>query len=259
MGKLMFAVGYVIALAVNMVTYYKYRTTRLRVGVYSLTVVYGFICAMAAGTVYTAIHSRMGFQNGSRMAMFGAVMLTPLLEIVTVLAEKAVRGALGKKRAAAGKQPLTPVSVRDTLDMLTPDFFIVLGCGKIGCHIDGCCYGIECSWGIPTVWAKDVRVFPVQLLEAALIALVIVLCYFLKQRPFYRRGMAYPLTAALYSVVRFTVEFLRWYEPEMRHLVFGLTLWQFCAVIVFIASVVSLIVLRKTGRSEPLPRRAKKN
>ena len=259
MGKLMFAVGYVIALTVNMITYYKYRTTRLRVGVYSLTVIYGFLCAMAAGAVYTAIHSRMGYRNGSRMAMFGAVILTPLLEIVTVLIEKAVRGALGKKRLAAGKQPLSPVSVRDTLDMLTPDFFIVLGCGKIGCHIDGCCYGIEYSWGIPTVWAENVRVFPVQLLEAVLIALVIVLCYFLKQRPFYRRGMAYPLTAAFYSVIRFIVEYLRWYEPEMRHAVFGLTLWQFCAVVVFVASVVSIAALAKTQPAQPLPRRTQRN
>jgi prolipoprotein diacylglyceryltransferase len=98
-----------------------------------------------------------------------------------------------------------------------------------------------------------VHTFPVQILEACLIFGMLIAVYFLRKRPFYRRGMAYPLTAACYCVIRFGVEFLRWYEPEMRHVVFGLTLWQFASVIVFAASIVSLAVLYKKSEIRPLP------
>ena len=256
-----FFVGYAIALLLNQRTAHLYRCSSLRVGLYSLTFFYGFAGAAVAGRVYSAIYHSLGYVNESYLAMFGAVMLVPLLEIATVLIEKAVRGAVNRRRAQTqAKPPLPPVSVRDTLDMLTPNIFIVLACGKVGCHINGCCYGVECAWGLHRTFAgKEFTLFPVQLTEAALIAAVLVLAFFLKRRPFYRRGMAYPLTAALYSVVRFGMESLRWYEPEMRRLVLGMTLWQFCCVIVFVSSVISLIILYKTGGSAPLqkPRKTK--
>ena len=70
------------------------------------------------------------------------------------------------------------------------------------------------------------------------------LLYFRTQRD-YRRGMAYPFAAALYCAGRFFWEFLRYYPPKMQHLVLGLTLWQASCLVVFIASVVSLVLLRK--------------
>ncbi|MBR5410870.1 MAG: prolipoprotein diacylglyceryl transferase [Clostridia bacterium] len=250
-----FLVGYLAAFFVNLKTYYKYRTTATRVWMYSLTFVYGFAGAFAAGRVYNVVYHRLGFAGDATFAMFGAVILVPVMEIATVLTEKAVRKAVNKKRAQTQiKAPLPAVSVRDTVDMLAPNIFIVLGFGKLGCHLNGCCFGIECGFGIEhTVNGAAVRTFPVQIFEACLIFGMLIAVYFLKKRPFYRRGMAYPLTAACYCAIRFGVEFLRWYEPEMRRAVLGMTLWQCASVIVFVSSVISLIVLYKTGESSPLP------
>lgn len=254
-----FLVGYVVAFFINLITFYKYKTTQKRVWLYSLTFVYGFLGAMVGAILYNQIyHSLVNSILHSKLALFGAVVLVPVFEIVTVLIEKQVRGAVNRNRIKTGlRPPLPPVSVRDTLDMLAPNVFLVIAFGKIGCHINGCCFGIECGFGIERVLdKKPTHVFPVQLLEAGLIFLMLILVYFLKQRPFYRRGMAYPLTAACYCVIRFGVEFLRWYEPEMRHAVLGMTLWQFCSILVFLSSLISLFILYRTGASAPLPKSA---
>ena len=253
-----FLVGYVVAFFINLTTYYKYHTTQRRVWLYSLTFIYGFLGAMVAGKVYTVIYQSMGFKNESILAMFGAVILVPLFEIVTVLIEKAIRGRVNASRAKTGsKRPLPPVSVRDTLDMLAPNVFLVMGFGKLGCHLNGCCYGIECAFGLHrTFFGQEHILFPVQLLEAGLIFAMLIALYFVKRRPFYRRGMAYPLTAGVYSALRFGVEYLRWYDEPMKKIVLGcMTVWQAAAILVFVSSAVSVFVLYKTGESSPLPKK----
>ena len=130
--------------------------------------------------------------------------------------------------------------------------FIILACAKFGCHFMGCCYGVKSSWGVFNPLLQSTR-FPVQMFEFITMCVIIIGCFFIKRTAFFRRGMAYPLTAAVYSVARFGWEFKRFYSDELRHIIFGLTFWQFCCVIVFSASVVSLAVLYKTQPSEPLP------
>ena len=142
--------------------------------------------------------------------------------------------------------------------MLTPDIFLILLFGKLRCAWVGCCLGFPCSWGIQSPFLKT-TVFPVQLFEAASTLLILVVCYFIKESSFFRRGMAYPLTAAFYCVSRFCWEFARYYLPEERNFWLGLTFWQWACIIVFVCSVLSIFWLYKTQPSEPLPKMCKKD
>ena len=146
-------------------------------------------------------------------------------------------------------------SACDTMDLLTPGIFIILTCAKFGCFIDGCCFGVECAWGVHTSYHPDAAVFPVQIFEVASMCIVLLICYFMKRAKSFRRGMAFPLTAAFYTVTRFCWEFFRYYVPQMRNILFGLTFWQLFCVGVFITSVVSLAVLYKKYPSDPLPKK----
>lgn len=258
---MMYYVGFFAALGVNLLFHYKYRSSRLRAALYTFCFVYGVVGALLMGKVYTAILRRNGLSGSSSVSMFGAVIFTPLLVIATACAETAVRNALKKAKQPKKKNPLlTSYSERagQTLDMLTPDIFIVLACMKLGCHFRGCCYGVPMENGIYSAMA-DMKVFPVQILESATIFAILILCCFLKQAPFYRSGMAYPLTAAVYCVSRFIWEFRRYYPEEMRRLILGMTFWQFCALLVFLSSAVSVTVLIKTRPASPLPKRKKTN
>ena len=256
MYYMMFVLGFIFLIWYNYNFYHVYNTSRKRALWYSLTFMYGMLGTHAMGIIYTAICVAKNINESSRFAILGAVLFTPLLILLTVLIEKWFVYNINKntpveknpKRSAKSKF----VSCRDTLDMLTPSMFITLAFSKIGCLYEGCCFGIECSWGIHST-RIDATVFPVQLFEALASFLILLICHFLKRSRFYRRGMAYPLTALLYCIPRFFFEFLRFYSPEMRHLILGITLWQSLCLLVIIFSIISLIVLYKTTKSNPLP------
>ena len=217
---------------------------------------YGMLGANIMGRIYTYICTVNNIKDSSILAIFGAVLFAPILILATIAVEKfLIRAMTPPSRKTSANKPQTKdkkISYADTLDMLTPGLFITLAFGKIGCLYEGCCFGIECSWGIYSD-KIEATVFPVQIFEAVVSILILIVCYFLKRTRFYRRGMAYPLNAMLYCFSRFGFEFLRHYIPELRHLLFGITLWQGLSILVIIASAISLIVLYKNKQSNPLP------
>lgn len=245
----MYVLGYFAALAISLCLREKYQMSRLRVFLYSLTIFYGFFCAILGGKIFSISMQLRGMSGGSSSSIFGAVVFTPLLEIMTIAVEKAVRNLVAKKR----DKPLPAVSIRRTLDMLTPNIFMILLFGKLRCAWAGCCFGFPCNWGLHSPFLKT-TVFPVQLFEAATTLLILLICYKTKESAFFRRGMAYPLTAAFYCVARFGWEFARYYLPENRNFWLGLTFWQWACIFVFVCSIISIIWLYKTKPSEPLPK-----
>ena len=263
MYKAMYAVGFALMMLLNLFRYKDYRISQGRAVVYTLvTYVYGVLSAMAMGRIYTAVSAAAGVDETGGVAIFGAVIFTPVLLLITVLAEKLVAEKASKKtyKNKHGKdRPYEKkiVSTRNTLDFLTPGIFLILTCAKLGCFFEGCCYGVECGWGVYSKHA-DAVVFPVQIFEVATMCAVLLLCYFLKRTRFFRRGMAYPLTAALYCVGRFGWEYKRYYAEEMRHIAFGFTIWQFFCIIVFAASLISIAILYKTQPSDPLQKKLRR-
>ncbi len=259
----MFVLGFIFLLWYNYNFYHIYNISRKRALLYSLTFIYGMVGANIMGRIFTAICSAININDSSRLAIFGAVLFAPLFILLTVAIEKMIFRTVELKKQTPEKSSKksskkTParsksenVSYRDTLDLLTPGLFVTIAFGKIGCAIEGCCFGIECGWGIHSD-EIDATVFPVQLFESVTLLLIMVCCYYLKRTRFYRRGMAYPLTAVLYCSSRFGFEFLRYYEPQLRYLLFGMTLWQCLCIVVIIASIVSLCVIYRKEESSPL-------
>ena len=87
-------------------------------------------------------------------------------------------------------------------------------CGRIGCFLAGCCYGIEYTGPLAVTFTEslgapnNVSLFPVQLWEAGLNLLVFFLLLAVDKklkRPLQNFG----LYAVIYGVIRFLLEFLR--------------------------------------------------
>lgn len=104
----------------------------------------------------------------------------------------------------------------DYLDVAAPAIPLFHVFGRLGCLASGCCYGIECSWGLYhenalVSAANGVRRFPVQLLEAGLnlllCAAIYVLFYFFWQK--WRSGAFIRIYFCAYAIIRFFDEFLR--------------------------------------------------
>ena len=123
--------------------------------------------------------------------------------------------------------------------------------GRIGCFLGGCCYGIESSFGftvhnntyVPDI--NGVSRFPVALLEAALnlIVFFVVLYMFKKFREKYSLIHLYLF---LYSIVRFSTEFLR--GDEIRGIWGPFSTSQWISLAIFVYTVIRFIVKKVKAR-----------
>ncbi len=117
------------------------------------------------------------------------------------------------------------LSVRLILDMLAPAMAFAHACGRIGCFLQGCCFGKLASKGFPGAVCYPMNsapaqrypdflnrcsfpVYPVQLYEAFLNFILCGVLLFLmrKQR---RAGFITGIYVAGYGIIRFSLEFFR--------------------------------------------------
>ena len=244
-----YAVGFALMLALSLIRCRTYRISRPRAAVYSvITFLSGYCGAWLIGKIYNLLASLKNWYPDIKVDVLGAVIFTSLFLLAAVHAEKFFLRR-GKKTAGEGGD----VSFRDTMDLMIPGAFLVFACIKIGCMVRGCCWGVECGWGVESPYLHT-TVFPVQIFESATLFAIVAVCYYIKQTSFYRRGMAGPLAAFFYGAGRFFWEFFRWYAPETRRFFLGLTLWQVFCVLVLLVAGIWLRVLYKTQPSEPLPK-----
>ena len=252
-----YAVGFILMLLLSLLRCGVYGSSRARAAVYSfITFLSGFAGALIIGTVYNFLFSLKGIETDVKVDVLGAVIFTALFLLAAVTVEKRyLRRKAGKasQRETEGAAPVRTVSFRDTMDMMIPGSFLVFACIKFGCHIRGCCCGVEWSWGIYFP-ERDITLFPVQLFECATLCLIVLTCILFQQTKVFRRGMTGPFAANLYGVARFFWEFFRYNTPEMRRFLFGMTQWQLFSILVIVVSAVWLTVLYKTQPAEPLPK-----
>ncbi len=128
-----------------------------------------------------------------------------------------------------------------TLDLLAP--FIALGqaIGRIGCLLNGCCFGKPAEFGL---------LIPTQLYSSLLLLLIFFILRFLQDRKHPAGEILYSYFF-LYSLKRFYIEFLRNDSPRIFY---GLTLFQLLSLALFFFSLAMMIRLfRKLGDGSIFP------
>jgi phosphatidylglycerol:prolipoprotein diacylglycerol transferase len=128
------------------------------------------------------------------------------------------------------------------LDIAAP--FIALGhaIGRVGCFLNGCCYGKASAWGIYfPVWHE--QLLPTQLYMVAGELAVFLILRLLQKRGDQPLGRLFVLYLMLSSVERFIVEFFR---ADHTVLWGGLSIFQY--VCLFIIGVAVIINMRLTRR-----------
>lgn len=139
-------------------------------------------------------------------------------------------------------------------DLIIPSVALGHALGRLGCFLNGCCYGI--STGSPlgvtfppgsfaaSHFGCDHHIHPVQLYAA--IALFIIFLILVKLTP--RAGFEgeiFCLYGVVYGVLRFSLEFLRAEHPPF---LFSLTLYQIISIGLIVFSLVMLGILwRRSG------------
>lgn len=152
-------------------------------------------------------------------------------------------GLLGGLLAGMLTLKCKKLSIPDFADVIAPAIPLFHVFGRIGCFLGGCCYGVECSWGITytralTPEANGVPRFPVQLAESAFNFLLFCLLAWLLHTGRFRRRLL-PLYLCVYAVGRFCLEFFR--GDAIRGSAAGLSTSQWISLIVFAAGSVWLV------------------
>ena len=133
-----------------------------------------------------------------------------------------------------------------SLDLLAP--FIALGqaIGRIGCLLNGCCFGRESKFGL-YFKVFDQILIPTQLYSSLLLLLIFIVLR-LKQDAKHLPGEILCGYLFLYSLKRFFIEFLRNDSPRMFY---GLTLFQVLCLVMFFLSLgifIKLFLIKRNNR-----------
>ena len=128
-------------------------------------------------------------------------------------------------------------------DLVSP--FIALGLffGRIGCFLNGCCYGEACDlpWAVRFP-GHPVAVHPTQLYEAAAALAIAALLYFVVRPRKRAHGVVFAGLLVSYGVARFLLEYLR---ADDRGIFFGLSTSQWISIPAVLAGIYLLWSRRK--------------
>ncbi len=145
------------------------------------------------------------------------------------------------------------------LDVMAPCFAMGLFLTRIGCFLNGCCFGkpSDLPWGIRfplnsaagSIFQETIH--PTQL-YSSLYGLVILLVILILERKPRFTGFSAAVFFVMYGTGRFLVDWVRYYETSVTFSVLG-TLFTFNQVIslcMALAGVIFLLKHRKAGRPE---------
>jgi len=137
----------------------------------------------------------------------------------------------------ARRQKLT---LKPLLDLAAPYIALGQSIGRVGCFLNGCCYGKPVAWGIyfPT---HQARLYPTQLFETAGLFIIFLILKNAQTKP-HRPGFIFVFYLWLAAIERFIVEF---YRADHDLLWGSLSLAQYVALGVFAAGLVLMKVFKK--------------
>jgi len=149
--------------------------------------------------------------------------------------------------------------ILDTLDYFAPTVGIGLGITRVGCFLNGCCFGTptDLPWGvefpagsIPSYVFPNQYIHPAQLYSSLYgIGLFVLLHFMMKRKQF--AGQLLALLFMIEAVFRFAIEYVRYYENAMYFQVFGLrpTWNQVVSITLFAVGLTIYIVQSRRGKA----------
>lgn len=129
------------------------------------------------------------------------------------------------------------LSIYKTFDLIVPFVALAQGMGRIGCLLNGCCFGKESlKFGLYFDVHKSILV-PVQLYSSLVLMLIFIILRFLQDK-LHPEGQIFFLYLLLYSIARFFMEFWR---ADHGVIFLGLSLFQIISIIIFVLSAIKLL------------------
>ena len=156
-----------------------------------------------------------------------------------------------------------------TAYIIAPALTLGIAIGRIGCFLNGCCYGLVSSrWGVcfpaadnPPAFEEQMRhglippsascslpVLPTQLYESLICLVIFAVLLWEGKRGKRFDGYLFWLFILLYSIQRFLIEGIRYYDDNF--FVGPLTVGQLLSVVFFFTALAAIVIsCKKSGRA----------
>ena len=146
------------------------------------------------------------------------------------------------------------INVWETGDFLAPSIAIGFFFVKIGCLLNGCCFGNECEkqFPFPLYYPSgsgtraifgDNPVYPAQIVEAISWLFIFLILLFTNRKPDFK-GRQILIIFTLYPVARFLINFIRYYPEKQDFLIAQ----GWCLITLFL-TITALFYIKKTKNS----------
>ncbi|MFH1857185.1 MAG: prolipoprotein diacylglyceryl transferase [Candidatus Omnitrophota bacterium] len=129
-----------------------------------------------------------------------------------------------------------------TCDAVVPYVALGQSIGRIGCYLNGCCYGKATDSFFGVIFpGMTQQVHPTELYLSFFLLIVFVILKKKEEKKVFN-WQIFSLYLILYAVVRFSIDFLR---GDLHPVFFGLSVSQFICAVLFLAG----IIIYKTAKS----------
>ncbi len=126
------------------------------------------------------------------------------------------------------------------LDTVAPFAALAQAIGRIGCLLNGCCFGRESASGLYFP-GQHARLVPTQIYSSLLLVIIFIILRFLQERPRRRQGEIFYAYLLLYAAKRFFMEFWR---GDNQIIFLGLALFQLMSAVLFCLALFMLLKKR---------------
>lgn len=161
-------------------------------------------------------------------------------------------GVLLATPAAIIAMKLLGINILRFMDVIVPVVLTGLAIGRVGCFMNGCCWGQEVSWGLGVIFTHyqapvrplGIPLVPTQIISSLACSGIATLCFLLiaRQPRNIRDGIIGVIGLICYCVFRFVIEFFR---ADVRGTVLFMSTSQaICLLLMAIAIIVLLCVIR---------------
>ena len=134
-----------------------------------------------------------------------------------------------------------PPIIKEVLKIAPSAICLGHGIGRLGCFLNGCCYGVETeSWFGMYFPGHSHKVFPTQLFEMAFLLILSAILFILAIKDMTVYTM--PIYLLAYGVFRFVIEFIR---GDERGQLQGLSPSQYWCILLVIAAIILYILYKK--------------
>jgi len=126
------------------------------------------------------------------------------------------------------------------LDIIVPFLALAQAIGRIGCLLNGCCFGRPSEAGLYFA-VHGATLVPTQVYSTLLLLAIFIILRLFQDAP-HKSGQIFYTYLLLYSLKRFFIEFWR---ADNRLIFSGLTLFQLMSIAIFAVSIIKLFLIAK--------------